>query len=253
MALNPSGVLALFSAASPSLLASRALLTRVDRKFLLNESRLAGVLTGLTGAYARVPTALPGGAPYDTTYFDTTDRQFFHDHRRGRLPRCKVRVRADHGRDVAFLEVKCKGADERTHKSRMPWRHGHEGGLDALDRDDLAFIDAHCRADSGSLRSALQVTFTRATLVGLDTQERITIDRRIRFTLGGRTAALDPLVIVEVKQPRLLNTTCAFRALRQAGMAEAGISKYILGTALLAPVRTGPFRPALRLVEHLIA
>ncbi len=252
--MNPANqFLSSFAPASPALLESRALLNRVDRKFLLNESQLAGVLAGLTDAYARVVTALPDGAPYDTTYFDTVDRQFFHDHRRGRLPRCKVRVRTDHDRDVAFLEVKCKGANARTRKSRVPWRHQHKAGPDALDSDDLAFIDAQCRAGSQSLRTALQVTFARTTLVGLDTQERITVDRRIRFTLEGRTASVDPLVIIEVKQPRLLNSTCAFLALRQARVPEAGISKYILGTALLAPVRTGPFKPVLRLVERLLA
>ncbi|MDO8795796.1 MAG: polyphosphate polymerase domain-containing protein [Vicinamibacterales bacterium] len=251
--MSPSGVLALFSAASPALLESRALLTRVDRKFMLNESRLADVLTELTGAYARVPTTLPDGARYDTTYFDTPDRQFFHDHRRGRLPRCKVRMRTDHGRGVAFLEVKCKGANERTRKSRAPWRHAQEAGPEALDGEDAAFLAAHCRTDSRSLHTALRATFTRTTLVGLDTQERITIDRSIRFTMEGRTDTLDPLVIVEVKQPRLLNTTCGIRALRQARVHETGVSKYILGTARLAPVRMSPFKPVFRLVEHLLA
>ncbi len=242
-----------FAPASPALLESRALLTRVDRKFLLNESRLAGVLAGLTSAYARVTTALPDGARYDTTYFDTPDRQFFHDHRRGRLPRCKVRVRTDQSRGVSFLEVKCKGANERTRKSRVPWRHAYDAGPDVLDAEDAAFIELHCRTSSRSLQTALSVTFTRTTLVGIDTQERITIDRNIRFTLEGRTDTLDPLVIVEVKQPRLLNTTCGIRALRRVRVPEAGVSKYILGTALLAPVRTSPFKPVLRLVEHLLA
>ncbi len=252
MALD-TRVLAAFAAATPSLVESRALLNRIDRKFLVRDDTLVDVLRRLPEAYARIETGTLDGAVYETTYFDTPDLRCFHDHRRGRLPRCKVRLRTDHARGLTFLEVKRKGSDERTSKMRRPWRRDLSGDARGLDAADRAFLAACGAPTPDQLRAALRVRFQRVTLVGLGTEERITIDRGIHFTRDGGDALLGPLAIIEVKQARFANVTPAVLALRASRAREINISKYILGTARLSPVPAGRFTADLRLVERLTA
>ena len=65
--------------------------------------------------------------------------------------------------------------------------------------------------------------------------------------------SLARIVIVEVKQPRVVNHVGAMAALRRVSALEHTVSKYCLGTALVAPVRANCFKPALRAVERLSA
>jgi len=88
-------VLTPFGDASPDLIAARALQQRIDRKYLLSQRQLETVLAGLAADYRVARAGAVLAARYETIYFDTIDRRLFDDHRRGRLPRYKVRLR-DH-------------------------------------------------------------------------------------------------------------------------------------------------------------
>ena len=96
------------------LLAARALLTRVDRSYLLREALDA--LSSLRDDYG-VLRAGPDSARYSTRYFDTSDLRMYDDHRRGRCPRYKVRMRHHLDRTLSFLEVKRKGTNQQTTKA----------------------------------------------------------------------------------------------------------------------------------------
>jgi len=238
-----------FGEASLDLLDARALLRRVDRKYLLSNRVLNDFLARLRADYRALRTAGRLAARYRTQYFDTPDRRMFEDHRRGRLPRYKVRIRHHVDRGLSFLEIKCKKNDGRTLKSVLDRPFGAEG----LDREALEFIGAHCPVDGALLVPRVSVAFHRATLVGERIDERITIDLGLELFDDGRRERLPHLVIVEIKQGRFSNRTPAVRALRAVHVRERPVSKYCLATAKLAPVRTNTFRPALLAVERLSA
>jgi hypothetical protein len=237
-----------FQDASTQLLHDRVLQQRVDRKHLLPQVLLAPLLNLLRTHYAVVRSAGQLVATYDTLYFDTSELRTYEDHRRGRCPRCKVRLRHHLDRRLSFLEIKRK-VGTRTSKVRLPRVFGDI----ALDATAARFIDAHCLLGATNLMPRLSIAYRRITLLGREADERITIDFGIEFRGGGRREALPGVTIVEIKQQRYSNRSDAARVLRTLHVRERTISKYCVGVAMTAPVRTNVFKPMLRDLERLSA
>ena len=232
----------------PELLAARALLTRVDRKYLLPREGLDALLSSLREHYGVLRAGTRLAARYSTLYFDTTDLRMYDDHRRGRCPRYKVRMRHHLDRTLSFLEVKHKGTNQQTTKVVL----NRPFGAADLDPEGRQFIDRHCPITAASLVSGVSIDFRRATLVGEIVNERVTIDWDFDFHYMSAAARLAHAVIVEVKQARYSNRTPAIRALRGFRIREQSISKYCIATATVAAVRSNTFKSALRAVERLL-
>ncbi len=213
--------------ATPHLLAKRALLERVDRKFVTTTSRLAELLLGLGTAY---PILLSEGntwARYQTCYLDTEQLSMFREHLRGRRPRYKIRMRRHVDRHRAFLEIKKKRANERTEKFRTERPYEQ----DALTHEELAFVAQHTPFDSAALSLSVWTNFYRATLLGVESEERLTIDVGLHFERNGQSAQLQQLAIVELKQRRQSNLTTAAKLLHAMRIREQSMSKYCTGVA----------------------
>ena len=101
-----------FASANLDMLAERALLRRTDTKFLLPRRRLGDLLAQLPHWYSLVRVEGQACAHYMTQYFDTPEFAFFHDHRRGRKPRRKVRYRHYMDRRLSYLEVEDGDPDD---------------------------------------------------------------------------------------------------------------------------------------------
>jgi hypothetical protein len=242
-------VLSEFAEAPPVLLKARSLQERVDRKYLLPADVLHPLLANLQSGYRVVRSGGSPAARYRTRYFDTAEWQMYHDHRRGRRPRYKVRVRHHLDREMSFLEVKRKGNDDRTVKARLVRRFGDVG----LDADARAFASAHCPIDSAALLPLVWVGFRRATLVGVDINERITLDWGLELWDEHRLERLRGVVIAEIKQARYANQSPSVRAFRALHLRERQVSKYCLAMISLLASRTNAFKPALRAMEQLSA
>ena len=241
-----AGVLGRFDDASPELLNACELRRRVDRKYLLPKSLLKSLLALLHVDYRVVRSDGMLVAEYDTLYFDTRERQMYEDHRRGRFPRYKVRLRHHLDRQLSFLEIKSKQG-LITSKARM-LRVGSDSELDA---EAFRFLEEHCPIPPALLVPRLSSAYRRLTLAGEATNERVTIDWGIEFHDGSRCERLPGVVIAEIKQPCYSNGSTAVRAFRTLGLREHAVSKYCLATARLAPVRTNTFKPTMRIVERL--
>lgn len=244
------GVLQAFHEAGPALLEARALQARVDRKFVLPRQALPALLARLRDGHLLLTAAGQPAASYDTIYFDTAEGRMYDDHRRGRLPRFKVRVRHQAERRMTFLEVKRKGHDGRTVKARLA-RRWRDAGLDELAAD---FVADHSPFTIHRLSPALHVCFRRATLLSVDTEERLTIDWGFEFRRDAQSLCWPGVAIVEIKQRRLAHLTPAVTALRALLVREARISKFCVGLAALSREHSaGAFRPALRAIARLTA
>ena len=239
--------LALFRDASPELLEQRLLQRRVDRKFVFAARLLDALSTQLCTHFSVIRAGTAPLATYHTVYFDTPSRQMYEDHRRGRLPRHKVRVRHHVERRLSFLEVKCKSADGRTTKARTRRPFGEV----MFDGDATTFLARYCSMSRDVLVPRLWMTFRRITLAGDAVDERVTIDCDLEFVADMMRRPLPGIAVVEIKQRAYRNDTPSIRALRALHIRERGFSKYCLGTAMLAPVRSQPFRETLRLLERL--
>lgn len=215
--------------ASKELLQRRALLDRVDRKFVTTWSNVTRFLANLDSRYHVLKSEGRTWARYETCYFDTDSLDTFHEHVRGRRPRFKIRVRRHVDRKCAFLEIKRKGGNDRTDKYRLSRGYSSTD----LTPEELAFIRTHTPFDPSRLTLSVWTNFCRATLLGADTEERITIDLDLHFERNGQKKQNENLSIIELKQRRLSNSTLAALCLHELRIRECSLSKYCAGVATL--------------------
>jgi VTC domain len=235
-----------FDVAAPALVERRALQQRIDRKFLLGGRALPPLLGHLRSAYVLLLAGDRDWARYQSVYFDTPERELFHAHRRGLRPRYKIRIRHHVDRRLSFLEIKHKERNGRTTKTRLDLPFSAA----ALTARERRFIETHAPVSAARLVPCVSIFFLRLTLVGRDAHERLTMDRNLRFSDGVQVEELPHVVVAEVKQERHATAGAVATLLAQQAR-EASVSKYCLGTILLASVPANVFKPALRAIERL--
>lgn len=209
-----------------TLVARAALLTRVDRKYVLPAADLPGLLAALPHATAALEIEGRRWFRYRSVYLDTPDLVSFHAAGRGRRRRWKVRTREYLDTGAAYLEVKTAGPRGTTVKERLPCA--------VPEPEQRTLLTDRLGADADRLRPTLETGYRRATLL-LPSGARATVDRDLtaRSLLADRAAAPDGMVIVETKSgatPGELD-----RALWRAGHRPSRISKYGAGLAALHP------------------
>lgn len=234
-----------FEVAAPDLLERRQLLRRADTKFLVKPSELVTITEGIVGDYAVVAVGASNVARYSNLYFDTAEQQCFHDHRRGRRVRHKIRIRHYPDRELTFLEIKTRRNDLLTDKARLRVAHR----CNALDPAMIEFLRDRCPF-AGSLVPTIAIDYQRIMLVGLSSEERVTIDLGISVD-GNQQLALGAVAIVEVKQPSRSLMTPVMRTLRDAGVRACSISKYVAALSATMAVRTNLLLPSLRRLERI--
>jgi len=238
-----------FDVATAELIDARSLQERVDRKYLLAAGTLESLLACLRPGYSLLHAGRHGWARYESIYLDTPERRLYHDHRCGRRPRYKIRIRHHLDRQVTFLEIKSKDNRGRTLKRRLVIPYG-QNYLESYERQ---FIEAHTAIDGVRLMPCVSTSFRRLTLVGKDLNERLTFDRDVTFVGGPHAQRFSRVVIAEVKQAEYSNHLGAVTALRGLHAREAAFSKYCVGTILVTPVAGNIFKPTLKAVERLSA
>jgi hypothetical protein len=175
-----------------------ALQRRCERKYVLTQVQLDGLLTALAGSHRALELGGVRRFRYRTTYYDTPDLLTLRAHVQNRRRRFKLRKRRyeDAGRSV--VEVKLKGPRGETLKVAGPG-----GPDDALDAAEAAFLVAQVHLAYGHvlepvlLAPTLTVTCSRSTLVASGPAERVTVDGELAL---GDAARLAPgLAVVESK------------------------------------------------------
>jgi hypothetical protein len=210
-----------------------ALMTRVDRKYVLPPAAVAGLVASLRARAAVLEIDAKRRFHYRSLYFDTGDRASYLGAATGRRQRFKVRTRLYDDQVTCVLEVKVPGSRGETVKDRIPY--------DAADRNRLtaearAFIDAQTRRRGlgVSLGPVLVTSYLRSTLVDQTDGARITIDRALRCAdVRGAARDLVGPVILETKSGG--SATAADRWLWHHGCRPVKISKFCVGMALFDP------------------
>lgn len=214
--------------------ANAALLTRVDRKYLLSRTD-ADLLVELAPSSARV-LEIEGRREfgYASTYLDTDDLAFFVQSARRRRQRMKVRTRTYLDADATWLEVKTRTRGQ-TVKDRVP----HPGWGDVLTDEGRELVVANSRSggvtrlDVDALRPVLDTDYRRSTIYLPDAGTRVTLDVDLTWTshLNRASHTVDGFVIVETKggtRPGDFD-----RLLWSMGHRPLRISKYATGMAAL--------------------
>jgi hypothetical protein len=243
-----AALLAPIPPAPDGLLAQRKLLKRTDSKFVFPARELEAILPRLADAYRILPVGDDDVARYQTLYFDTPELRCFHDHRRGRRPRHKIRIRRYPDRSLSFLEVKTRRSELLSVKQRLELPYETE----RLGAEERAFVAAHCGLPVDGLAPEVWVDFCRVTLLGERTEERLTLDVELGVRRDGAAERLGGIAILEVKQASLSRGTAVMQALRARRLRAGSLSKYCTAVALTRDgVRRNRFLPSLRAIERM--
>jgi len=218
-----------------------ALLTRVDRKYIVTQAELNDVLAEVSGALRVLEIDGERVFSYRSTYFDTPDLASYRAAAAGRTRRFKVRTRAYVTTGTSWLEVKLRDRRGQTNKHRVEHLLEHE-----LDVRATSFLDGfdQVRPYVVMMQPSIATTYERATLLcsappgrGVEgAAQRVTIDVGVtcRHPDGTPIASLRDHLIVETKshtsQPGPLD-----RALWRVGARPVPISKYAIGVASTRP------------------
>jgi hypothetical protein len=224
-----------------------ALLSRVDRKYLLPAAAVDRLVEQLAPAAAVLDIDGCRQFRYESLYFDTPELTSFHRTAHRHRRRFKIRTRTYLDSGSCWLEVKVPGPRGSTVKYRSP----HDPGR----RDDvgpgLAFVDdAFARhgftaAGRSGLRPTLRTAYLRCTLLLPGCGSRVTVDTDLRWTAGDRELRLPGTAVVETKNG--LVASGADRELWRRGHRPVALSKYATGLAALhTDLPAAPWKRVLR-------
>ena len=258
-------------------IAAVRLMNRVDTKYLVDEQQCMRLLEEAADRYYVQVIDTVRACRYSTLYYDTPQWEMYHLHHNRRLTRQKVRTRTYVETGVSFLEVKNKSNKGRTRKHRI--RIGGDIFATApSDAEAAAFLRQKSSYAPDTLTPSLATRFVRVTLVNRAMTERLTIDFDLHFTnvragaeeaehdaaaasggagadgfkgAAGGTAALDGLVIIELKQDAMAPSPMK-EILTRLRIKPFKISKYCIGEALTNPhVKRNRFKAKLRAIDKM--
>jgi len=217
------------------LVADAALLTRVDRKYVVPAPSAAALLAWLDAGTRVLEIDGARDFAYESVYFDTPDLLSFRMAAQPRRRRFKLRTRSYLDTGSAYLEIKTRGARGTTVKERTEYDPGAAGLLTDDARDDVADAFDAIGVDgarAGELGATLTTRYRRMTLLAPDGVGRATIDTHLRWDEpGGGGFGLADVVIVETKSAAAASGVD--RLLWRAGHRPATVSKYATGLAAL--------------------
>jgi hypothetical protein len=225
------------------------LMNRIDKKYMINISRLPLLLQMAANDYYVQFTDGQRRFVYRSCYYDTPDADFYRIHQSGRLRRQKIRVREYVSSHLTFLEIKNKSNKGRTSKKRI-----EVPNTEVLDQETArAYIDANAEFGSSQIAKRLQNSFYRITLVNKKKTERLTIDIKINFEnyVTGISNCNPDLCIIELKRDG--NAPSPFLSyFAQLHIKGKGISKYCYGMMLTDPsLKRNRFKEKMRYIHKI--
>lgn len=214
--------------------ARAALLTRVDRKYVLGAERLDSLLGRLPPGSHVLEIEGERRLGYTSTYLDLPGLTSYLDAAHKRRNRWKVRTRSYLDTGTHFLEVKTSRGGT-THKERIPWTG--ECRLDVAGSRFVAGVLAGIgiRIEVESLRPVVRTGYRRTTVILPGAGARATLDTGLVWSdaAGAVRLSRPRLAIIETKTD---GRPCALDALLwEAGHRPVAISKYATGLAALRP------------------
>ncbi len=226
------------------------LMDRVEIKYLFSFSRLSDLINLMKDKYIVLEIKNTRALPYCTTYLDTKEYLFFNQHNRGELSRYKIRYRQYEINGDSFLEIKMKNNKRRTYK----WRVENLFQPGVWDEKAELLINSHLGLTASKLFPVLINRFNRITVVGKETDERITLDYNISFTdpLTGSYTEMPYLAVIELKKPEFSQFSYFNSLIKQMNIHPEGFSKYCTGNAILKNfLKTNMIKPKLLLLNKI--
>lgn len=218
--------------------AQAAMMSRVDRKYVLNSHEIPEILSDLEPETLVLEIYGKRGQSYETTYFDTPELDAFYTSAHPRRRRFKVRTRTYVDSGLSFLEVKTRGGRGYTVKQRIPYEPA-DATAGILTSEGRAWVEEQLRHErcgvniGWRLRPVLTGSYTRITLAMSDGRGRATLDTDLAWNADGKSFEATGMVIVETKSGA--SPSAIDRLLWNHGKRPTRISKYATALAALHP------------------
>jgi len=223
-------------------------MNRIDSKYMFKRDDLAEILTKLQPHYHVLRLQSKTVFRYDTLYFDTPERLFYHQHLHGKLNRIKVRARRYVDTDSQYLEVKLKDNKRRTIKKRIAL---DEMSLDLCSVSNEFLNEEVTAISSMNLEPTVWVYYHRFTLVNKECPERVTFDLNMWFRWQQQSGIYPHIVVAEAKQAYYFQSPFT-TLMRDMGIREGGLSKYCLGLMTVEPdIKANLFKPMYAKINQL--
>jgi hypothetical protein len=212
-------------------LSSVSLMNRIEKKYLLNLRSVPSLLAVLADRYRALEIENLRIFPYSSAYMDTDDSIFYYQHVHGKFDRFKIRYRKYESTGLSFLEVKKKTNKGRTIK----WRIEQKTDSGNITPEAAGFIGEHSPVAAVAISPVLLNRFSRITLAGIDSRERITIDFNVSFSdFNGNASLTFPwLAIVEFKKESYSDSSCFRNLIKKVRAYPVSFSKYCVGRSIL--------------------
>lgn len=231
---------------------------RIDTKYIIPKRNLTEIFEHLRNDYSVLEISGQRAFRYLTTYFDTTDFQFYQDHHNRLAGRIKARSRTYVESDLHFFEIKVRNnMRTKKYRERLPDVHSQ---LSDKQRKKIGSFYRKIRPFyhkdlTALLAPTLVNSYTRVTLVNKARTERCTIDMDLSFQdpeNPKKESGVEDIAIIELKQPKLSDADGVAATLRTMRIYPRSISKYVLGLIRLHPgLKHNSFKPLLLSLDHL--
>ncbi len=236
-----------FSKISLNDMESARLMNRVDSKYMFRRESLSEILDKIQPYYHILRLQSKHLFRYDTLYFDTPERLFYHQHLCGKLNRYKIRTRRYVDTNTHYFEVKRKDNKRRTIKNRLELEEISE----AICPESRLFLRQTMTDMPLDLEPTLWVYYHRFTLVNKHSPERLTFDLNLWFRWKEQSVAYPHIIIAEAKQPKLFQSPFV-SLMKEIGVREGSLSKYCLGLLNIEPtIKANMFKPMLSKINQL--
>lgn len=221
------------------LVGQAAMMTRVDRKYVLTREMVNPLLFALDPHTQVLTINDQAPQPYQSTYFDTPDMRSFSMAAHKRRRKFKVRTRTYVASKMSFLEVKATGPRGVTIKERIPYDFDAAMRAELLDEVRPWLEEQLEKAGQpvgigDVLEPIMWGSYNRTTLLMADGTGRATFDTDLDWQNSRGSYLHEPnMVIFETKsgsRPSELD-----RLLWSHGHRPAKISKFGTGMAALDP------------------
>jgi len=241
--------LSLFERTSLQEMDTVKLMDRVDTKYLIPIHLLPDLLKEAYKDYKCLEIEQSCLSNYQTTYFDTADLLFFHQHQIGRANRYKIRLRAYLDTQESYFEIKHKTNKGRTIKTRIKQNSFSNTSLTAR---ETQFLEKYTPILAKDIQETININYQRMTLVNRQNSERITIDLNLSFNKHFERKEYKKVGVIEIKQAKFASSPM-LAILRKYHLKSGSISKYCLGIVSLFPdVKYNRFKPNLLHLQKII-
>lgn len=214
------------------------LLTRTDRKYVIDAEQAQRLLPELAAGCQVLEIDGKHGSDYSSVYFDDPHRASYLSAAHKRRRRFKIRTRSYLDSNQCFLEVKTEGAREQTVKERIEQPFADrftltDPGLDYIGQT-LAHGLGELPIQLDQLRPVLESSYRRTTLLHPDSSSRVTVDEQLAWSCPATSRTLNCAQIV-LETKAALNAGPVDKMLWRAGIRPTRISKFATGLSLLNP------------------